>query len=555
MILEAFAWDTEDGVLPGEAAVWASDLDGDVGIGSPLILDGAALSVGCHRITVGFIDSAGALGTATTTLAIATECDESDRLGSITIRKAAPDAGGVNFSFSSDIAGANAFVLGDGDTLTAELPAGSYRVTEAETMAFELRSVQCADPSGGSSGSVSGRTASIDLDPGETIECVFTNVPINIAPTVTVDPSSREIQVTDEVAPITVSVIDPDSAPSEVTLEAIGLPGDLTLGTLDCIVDGAGASCGATISGTATAAPGSYEVTLTGGDGLATGTAVLTIEVVAEDASIRFHGGNPAAVRTSGATGGPFDIMVRVAESEPDMAAGLPLPGNLADADVAIVLQPLGPGGTVGPVGPCAQRIDGSGYDQELTVVCTFDDVPVDAYSVNATVNGDVYAGYAEDVVVVYDPANGFAQGGGTFIWPDTTDDVRFGFSMEYNKKGTNVKGGLMLVRTTGDGSQYVIKSNALYGLALGDSHDPVRWASFSGKTTYDAPELDEPDGNHDFLAYVEDADPDRFWIEMRDKAGQIIDTISMSRPGSAHAVAITGGDVTVPHGARNGPR
>jgi hypothetical protein len=209
----------------------------------------------------------------------------------------------------------------------------------------------------------------------------------------------------------------------------------------------------------------------------------------------------------------------------------------------------------VGPVGPCAQRIDGSGYDQEITVVCTFDDVPVDAYSVNATVNGDVYAGYAEDVVVVYDPANGFAQGGGTFIWPGTTDDVRFGFSMEYNKKGTNVKGGLMLVRTTGDGSQYVIKSNALYGLALGDSHDPVRWASFSGKTTYDAPELDEPDGNHDFLAYVEDADPDRFWIEIRDKAGQVIDTISMSRPGSAHAVAITGGDVTVPHGARNGPR
>ncbi|MDX1747798.1 MAG: hypothetical protein R3324_17840, partial [Halobacteriales archaeon] len=129
-------------------------------------------------------------------------------------------------------------------------------------------------------------------------------------------------------------------------------------------------------------------------------------------------------------------------------------------------------------------------------------------------------------------------------------------FSMEHNKKGTNVKGGLMLVRTTSDGSTYMVKSNALYGLALSQPSDPFGWASFAGKTTYLSPSMAEAEGNHEFLVNVEDHSegPDRFWIEVRDKTGSVIGESSMPRPGPANAVELTG-DVVVPHGENSSAR
>jgi hypothetical protein len=94
---------------------------------------------------------------------------------------------------------------------------------------------------------------------------------------------------------------------------------------------------------------------------------------------------------------------------------------------------------------------------------------------------------------------------------------------MKYDKKTTNIKGNLILVRHLQDGTIYRIKSNALYGLALGESEDngeTIGWASFSGKATYSEPGWDEPIGNHEFIMYVEDYDEpgnniDRIWINI----------------------------------------
>jgi len=216
-------------------------------------------------------------------------------------------------------------------------------------------------------------------------------------------------------------------------------------------------------------------------------------------------------------------------------------------------LQPIGPGGVADPIAPCDRHLDGSGYDQELTVTCIFDGVPVDAYSVVATVSGS-YVGSSEDVIVVYDPSSGHTTGGGGFVWPGTDDPVRFVLSMEYNKKGTNVKGGLVLVRTTPDGSQIVVKSNALHGLALSDPREPTRWASFAGKAVFDAPWMDEPQGNHEFRAHVEDAgDTDRFWIEVRDKDGQVIVDASLPGSGADNAIEIVDGDISIARSTTNG--
>ena len=174
-------------------------------------------------------------------------------------------------------------------------------------------------------------------------------------------------------------------------------------------------------------------------------------------------------------------------------------------------------------------------YDSKLNVTCTFNDVPVNTYTVEVTVDGGYYKGFGEDVFTVYDPSLGFTTGGGHFFWPGTTDKTNFGYTMKYSKKGDKVQGSLLIIRHLKDGTKYRVKSNALYGLAIGESRkESYGWATFSGKGTYLEPGMIEPEGNHEFITYVEDKNEpgigtDRFWIEVKDKDGNIIFKSSMS--------------------------
>jgi len=230
----------------------------------------------------------------------------------------------------------------------------------------------------------------------------------------------------------------------------------------------------------------------------------------------------------------------------------------------------------VGPGSPVSGNCEsvpggtGTGYDSFLTTTCDFDNVPVNTYTVQVTVNGGYYTGYAEDVLVVYDPSLGFATGGGWFYWPIDPEEeppyegypgdrTNFGFTMKYNKKGTTVQGSLLLIRHLFDGSIYRVKSNALYGLALGKSPDgngdTFGWASFSGKATYLEPGWSEPIGNHEFIVYLEDRDEpghgvDRFWMEVKDQNREVTDEMSMGRDGEGYvlSIEIEGGNIVVPH-------
>lgn len=110
---------------------------------------------------------------------------------------------------------------------------------------------------------------------------------------------------------------------------------------------------------------------------------------------------------------------------------------------------------------------------------------------------------------------------------------------MKYNKKTTNVQGSLLIIRHLADGTTYRMKSNALYGLALGqDPTIPMGWASFSGKGTYLEPGWLEPEGNYEFTSYVEDRNEpgtgiDRFWIEVLDKDRIPEYELSLPRPAT----------------------
>jgi hypothetical protein len=217
-----------------------------------------------------------------------------------------------------------------------------------------------------------------------------------------------------------------------------------------------------------------------------------------------------------------------------------------------MTLTPVGIGGTLTGVCEKFQNNGLTGYDQKNTYACTFTNVEVNTYLIEASVVGNYYvSSTVEDVLVVYDPSLGFTTAGGWFYWPGTSDKTNFGYTMKYNKKGIKVQGSLLLIRHTEEGN-YRIKSNALYGLALGEIEEVngyVGWASFSGKCTYQEPDWIEPEGNHEFLVYVEDwGDPgsglDKFWIDVNDDDGNL----SLGPDAVNDWILLNGGNIVVPH-------
>jgi hypothetical protein len=302
---------------------------------------------------------------------------------------------------------------------------------------------------------------------------------------------------------------------------------------------------------------GSYAVRVTVSDGDDSGSAGTVIHVSREDAGIWLDNENSELVDDPGSDdSGPFSLFAYVQESsDPDDATCGNEPGDINNAVVSMELVAVGPG--PGATGACSRVGDNgqTGYAKIAEFECTFDHVGVNTYLVQATVAGDYYAGGpAEDVLVVYDPSLGFTTAGGWFYWPGSTDKTNFGYTMKYNKKGNKVQGSLLLIRHTGAGN-YRIKSNALYGLALGEftqNGSVIGWASFSGKCTYQVPSWDEPEGNHEFLVYVEDrgepgAGIDKFWIEVQDDGGHL----SLNTPVAGNLVTLDGGNVVVPHQAK----
>jgi len=200
--------------------------------------------------------------------------------------------------------------------------------------------------------------------------------------------------------------------------------------------------------------------------------------------------------------------------------------------------------------------VAGTGYDAVLTVTCTFSTVPVNTYTVEATVHGDYYSASSEDIIVVYDQSLGFASGGGWFYWPGTNDKTNFGFTMKYNKNASNIQGNLLLIRRLQDGTSRRLKSTALFGLSMGQSADAggdFGWATFSGKATYKEDDSLEPSGNYEFLTHLEDRQEpgrgmDRIWFVVRDKNKVPVTILSMPSPASENAVALNGGNLSVHH-------
>jgi hypothetical protein len=393
------------------------------------------------------------------------------------------------------------------------------------------------------------------LTPGGSIGNVFVTVTCvddqpEIDPCI---PDSQTIQYSDLIEPVTITASDIDS--ESLTISVTGLPDGLNL-MGGCTPVNDGSSCQWTLEGQVLSGAGTFHMTVTVSDGGLQADTPATIVIETEDASAEFHDDNAVAVEVAspGGESGAFTLAVLVSETYPDTPDGMVDYGNIGLAEVSMTLAAVGPGGSY-TVMCTPAGVTGTGYDAVLEVRCDFNNVAVNTYHVQATVVGDHYTGHAEDVLVVYDPSLGFATGGGWFYWPDTGDKTNFGFNMKYNKKGTNVQGSLLLIRHMPDGTIYRVKSNALYGLALGEANDGegYGWASFSGKSTYLEPGWPEPVGNHEFVAYVEDRnepgkDADKFWVQVFDKNHNVINDMSLSIPAADNTEVLQGGNIVVPH-------
>jgi VCBS repeat-containing protein len=408
---------------------------------------------------------------------------------------------------------------------------------------------------------------------------------VNDAPVIGDGPAAQSVQYSDGIEPVTLTASDVDGREAlTITAELTGPAGAFTipvappaeeiglqLSAPTCQGEAPEPlQCEWTLSGAARLPAGIYALNVTISDGQAqtNQTVVAWLTVTAEDARLILDQANPAAVQVAapGGTAASFSLWLEVKEIAPEPVGERPFPGDINLAQVSVVLEPVGPGPSIGPVACDSEgAVAAYDYSARLRVRCDFPEslnIGVNVYTVLATVGGGYYQDAAEDVLVVYDPSLGFATGGGWFYWPGSEDPdtgylgdkTNFGFTMSYNRNGRNVRGNLLLIRHLPDDTIYRIKSNTLNGLALGKTNNPpMGWASISGKTTYLAPGWDEPQGNYGFVLYVEDRNEpgngiDRVWLEVRDKDGIIVPDLSIPSPATQNAVPIGGGNIAVPH-------
>ena len=203
-------------------------------------------------------------------------------------------------------------------------------------------------------------------------------------------------QYSDPITPYTLSATDTDSPCGDVSFSATGLPSGLA------VTDNA--DCTATVSGTLTAAAGSYTVTYTATD--ETGAADSTtssFEVTREDATVTPSPSNPKGVVVTSA-GGTGSFTLTAAVTEPDASKG---DIGLA-TPVTFTLTPLESGVSYS----CTAVTSGGGVGGTLTASCGFSGVAVNAYLVDIVGGGDFYQGSGSSIVAVGDPSLGFFTGG-----------------------------------------------------------------------------------------------------------------------------------------------
>ena len=227
-------------------------------------------------------------------------------------------------------------------------------------------------------------------------------------------------QYSDPIMPYSLSATDTDSSCSDVSFSASGLPSGLSVAT--------NGDCTGTVSGTLTAAAGTFTVTYTAADETgASDSTTSSFEVTREDATVTPSASNPKGVVVAGAggTSGAFTLSAAVTEADSSKGdIGLATP-------VTFTLNPLESGTTYN----CTATTSGGGVGGTLLASCTFTAVAVNAYVVDIVVGGDHYLGSGQTIVAVGDPSLGFFTGGAKLSHGG--GDAKAELNPKYTKDGT----------------------------------------------------------------------------------------------------------------------
>lgn len=255
-------YDNPGGVDPtghGEGQVWlGSCIVASPSATAPSSCTVPGVNAATLRTTATRCQNAGCSSTATTSIGETSEFS-GPTLGTIVIVKDAVPNDAQDFAFTTTGTGLSSFSLDDdadgtlGNTRTfLALAPGIYSVTEAATTGWDLTSLTCVDPDNGSTVNLGTRTASIDLDGGETVTCTFTNQRRVADVSIVKTPSANPVVAGGDVTfTLVVTNNGPAAADNLVVADAwTTQPGlDCSVGPATCAASGtAGTQCQAPAS-------------------------------------------------------------------------------------------------------------------------------------------------------------------------------------------------------------------------------------------------------------------------------------------------------------------
>ena len=312
----------------------------------------------------------------------------------------------------------------DGDQLTVAIESGPAHGTAVQSAANSFLYTPAANYSGTDSFTyrASDGTAT---SPVRTV--TITINPVNDAPTVSPIGAAAAVY-SDAIAPITVTASDPDSG-TNLTWSQTGLPAGLTL---------AGSGGSATISGTVTAAPASYPVTVKACDSSnACGTSSFTVTVAPETATVRLTQNNPHAVVTVRGAAPAMTFTARVTDAADGSFGDV---NRIQPANLSLRLLPIGGGNPVScPVTVSRRVLATATTPGFVDLSCSFSaGVKVDVYQVVLTATGS-FAGSDESVLTVYDPQARGASGAGA-VDLGGGNRGEYAFTAASDSKGTKGK-------------------------------------------------------------------------------------------------------------------
>lgn len=333
-------------------------------------------------------------------------------------------------------------------------------------------------------------TVTVFDDDGASTSGILTVTVLNVAPTVTADCTTQEVQYSDQIQEVSFSATDPSidtmNAQTSYSIDGVtffdGLPDAVTIvGELSFDV-AANQQTPATwtLSGIADLAPGTYviRVTVTDGDG-GTGFADTTIVVAPEDARSTYVG--PMFVSTLSINETIAIVELRAVIQDitfyPEDANWDPNAGHITTSTMSFINFDTGetiearldvllidPSDPTTGVAVCEWVVNLGNADSE-------------SFTVECVVDGFYSCPAEQTVITVSKPLRDFITGGGYLINESSAGiyagdpglKTNFGFNVKFNKKLTNLQGKVNAIIRK-DGRLYQIKTNATQSLVV----DPI---------------------------------------------------------------------------------